>query len=208
MPPENNPAAPVDPVAPVAPVDPIAPAAPVDPVAPAAPAAPVAPVAPVDPAAEAPGAPEAYTITIPEGATLNEDFMTEFQTTARELNLNNSSAQKLADIGAKLTQSIATKQNEAHVAEVSNWGETSKVDAEFGGDKFDANLGLAKVALDQFASPELRELLKTSGLGNHPEVIRAFYRVGKSISPDGALVKGKITTEPKSAAEILYGSKS
>ena len=40
------------------------------------------------------------------------------------------------------------------------------------------------VALKAFATPELRELLQKSGLGNHPEIIRFMYRAGKAISTD------------------------
>lgn len=154
------------------------------------------------------GAPEKYEIKLPDGATIDPEFMTEFETAAKELNLDNASAQKMADLGAKLTAKIAEQQQVQHAEQVKAWGEASTADKEFGGDKLNENLGVAKQALEQFASPELREMLKTSGLGNHPEVIRAFYRVGKAMSSDSTLVRGSpVKGPPKSAAEILYGDK-
>jgi hypothetical protein len=40
-------------------------------------------------------------------------------------------------------------------------------------------------ARDQFATPEFVPFLNESKLGNHPEMLRAFYRIGQAISQDG-----------------------
>ena len=67
----------------------------------------------------------------------------------------------------------------------NEWTEQSRSDTEFGGDKLEENLGIAKKAIDQFGSDGLRELLDSStGLGNHPEVIRFMYKVGQALSED------------------------
>jgi hypothetical protein len=57
--------------------------------------------------------------------------------------------------------------------------------------------------MDAFATPELRTLLNESGLGNHPEIIRAFYRAGKAISEDGFVAGGHKATD-KGDAKRLY----
>jgi hypothetical protein len=66
----------------------------------------------------------------------------------------------------------------------NEWMQASQVDKEFGGDKLNENMAVAKKALDSFGTPELRTLLQQSGLGNNPEVIRFMYRAGKAISED------------------------
>jgi hypothetical protein len=48
------------------------------------------------------------------------------------------------------------------------------------GGGFDANLGLARQALQRFGDDELRQLLNRSGLGDHPAVLRAFARAGRA----------------------------
>jgi len=53
---------------------------------------------------------------------------------------------------------------------------------------------VVRAARDQFASPELRKLLETTPLGNHPEMLRLFFRVGKAITPDGYVPGGKTRT--------------
>jgi hypothetical protein len=73
---------------------------------------------------------------------------------------------------------------------VESWGEAVKTDQEIGGAKLDENLAVARRAVDAFGSPALKELLNTTGLGNHPEVVKAFYKAGKAISEDG-FVRGQ-----------------
>lgn len=122
--------------------------------------------------------------TAPEGVTLNPDAVTELKAFAAEKKLTQEEAQKLVDLGAKTMQ----QQHAALVSQIeqaqAQWSEASSTDKEFGGDKLAENVGLAKTALDKFGTPELSQMLKESGLGNHPEIIRAFYRVGKAISED------------------------
>ncbi|MEI6907818.1 peptidase, partial [Klebsiella pneumoniae] len=54
-----------------------------------------------------------------------------------------------------------------------------------------------------FGTPELKEYLNGTGLGNHPELVKAFIKVGKAMSEDG-MVTGKEGGQ-RSAAEVLYG---
>ena len=59
--------------------------------------------------------------------------------------------------------------------------------------------------LDAFATPEFRQLLEQTGMGNHPEVIRTFYRAGKAISEDG-LVSGSAPKAPRDARSLFPAS--
>jgi hypothetical protein len=147
------------------------------------------------------GAPEAYAFVAPEGKAYDPNILTAFEASAKEANLTQEAAQKLLDT---MSPKIAERQQEQVLAINKEWLETSKADKEYGGDALDVNLGIAKKALDKFGTPELAKLLGTTGLGNHPEIIRAFYRAGKAISEDtfvgGAAPAGKTTN----AAAILY----
>lgn len=127
-----------------------------------------------------PVVPEAYEFTMPEGVELDKAAADEFSAVAKELKLDNATAQKVADVGARMAQ----RQAEQHAKLVESWVEEVKTDREIGGDKLDENLGIARQAMDAFGSPELKELLNRSGLGNHPAVVKAFYNAGKRISTD------------------------
>ena len=135
-----------------------------------------------DKAPDAPqGAPDKYEFKPVEGRTLDSETMSTFAEVAKELGLTQDSAQRILD---RMAPQMAQRQQAQIEAIRTEWVEASKTDAEFGGDKIAENLAVAKKALDQFGTPELRALLNESGLGNHPEIIRLMYRAGKSISED------------------------
>lgn len=127
------------------------------------------------------GAPEAYEFKPAEGQTFDPDFIKGYSEVAKELDLTQEAAQTMLDkVGPILAQ-----QQAAQIAKVrAEWAEASKVDAEFGGAKFNENLALAKQSIDKFATPEFKQMLDDTGLGNHPEWIRYCYRVSKAFSPD------------------------
>lgn len=150
------------------------------------------------------GAPEAYEdFTAPDGVELDTEVLGEFQALGKELDLPQEQAQKVVDLGTKLAQKWAEQQVESVKALHAEWTDASKADKEFGGDALPANLATAKKAVETYGTPALRELLDQSGLGNHPEVIRLFVRVGKTISEDTHVAGGN-GTSAKGAAETLY----
>lgn len=131
------------------------------------------------------GAPEAYEdFTVPDGVELDTEVLGDFQALGKELNLPQAEAQKVVDLGTKMAQKWADQQTENILALRTEWADQTKADTEIGGDALPQNLAVAKKAMDTFGSPALRELLDQSGLGNHPEVIRYFVKVGKTISED------------------------
>lgn len=149
------------------------------------------------------GAPDKYEFKAGEGVELDSGAMADFEPVARELNLTNEQAQKLVDVYPKILAGVQQRQVEAWQKQTEGWAETVKADKEVGGDKLTSNLSAAQRALDQFGTPELREYLDGTGLGNHPELVKAFIKVGKAMSEDG-VITGKESGQ-RSAAEVLYG---
>lgn len=148
-----------------------------------------------------PAAPEKYEFTPPEGQELDANALAVFEPIAKELGLSQEQAQKLVDIYPQIQQ----QQAEAWSKQVADWGEQVKADKEIGGDKFNASVGAAQRALDQFGNTELREYLNASGLGNHPALVRFCAKVGKAMAEDTFVVPGQ--GGQRSAADILYGNK-
>ena len=146
-----------------------------------------APVAtPTETQATEPAVPESYDLQMPEGVALDQEAATEFTAIAKELKLDQATAQKFADVGAKMAQ----RQADNHAKLVESWTESVKTDKEIGGDKLAENLGIARKALDTFGTPELRDVLNATGFGNHPAVIKAFYKIGQAISEDRFVTGG------------------
>lgn len=171
------------------------------------PAAAAATSPPPPPAAAAPaGAPEKYEFAQVEGINLGDGVLGKFGEVAKALNLTQESAQKvLSEVGP----AIAKQQADAMKATVEGWQTAAKADKEIGGEQFDANLALAKKGVDAYFSKDFVAWLNQSGLGNHPEMIRGFMKVGKLVSEDRFAPGGSGAQQgEKSAAERLYGSTS
>lgn len=124
--------------------------------------------------------PEQYAeFELPEGMTADANLLEKATPVFQELGLSQEQAQKLVQLQAEHVQNTVQGQIDQHNQTVSDWLESAKVDKEFGGDKFDENVAIANAAIDKFGSPGLRELLDQYGVGNHPEIVRIMYRVGK-----------------------------
>ena len=124
---------------------------------------------------------------------------TKTDNTATITNDNITSAQNLVD---KIAPVMAQRQVEQFEALRTEWRQASSSDQEFGGAKLTENMAVAKKALDAFGTPEFRQLLEQTGMGNHPEVIRTFYRAGKAISEDG-LVSGSAPKASRDARSLF-----
>lgn len=148
---------------------------------------------------ETPEVPESYDLQMPEGVELDKAAADEFTVIAKELKLDQASAQRLADVAAKQAQ----RQAEAHIKMVESWIESVKTDKDIGGDNLEQNLGIARKALEAFGTPELRDVLNATGFGNHPEIIKAFYKAGKAIGEDG-FVKGSAKGPETDLAKRMF----
>ena len=130
------------------------------------------------------GAPETYefnTKVADAPEELDSEVVTAFGKVAKELDLPQEAAQKVLDKVAPVIQARQAEQVEKAKEE---WLGESQSDKEFGGENLNANLDVAKSALNAFGTEPFKQLLQESGLGNHPEVIRFMYRAGKAISED------------------------
>lgn len=154
------------------------------------------------------GAPEEYAdFEMPDGIQLNEELGSEFKTAAKEMNLTQEQAQKFITIQSEYVAAQQKATQDAFIEQTNAWADEVKADTEFGGSKLDSTLATASRALDKYGTPELKELLNSSGLGNHPEMVRFVARVGRSVSEDTLEVGGQPSSK-QSRADIMYGSNS
>ncbi|MFK1042627.1 hypothetical protein ACIUV2_27010 [Pseudomonas aeruginosa] len=152
-----------------------------------------------------PAVPDAYKFALPEGYDFSAEAQAEWSGVFKELGLTQEQASKLVEMDAKRQASGAQASEQAAIEyrnqQVSKWESELKQDATFGGANFEANVGIAQKALADYGTPELTAMLKESGLGSHPEVVRFFYRVGQQLA-EGKL--HRTTTEvPKQEISIV-----
>lgn len=159
---------------------------------------------PKDEAADKPqGAPEAYAdFKLPDGMDMDAEVLGEFKGLAKELNIPQEKAQQLIDFQAKL----ATKQAEEYQAAVmkqgEQWAAAVKNDPELGGENYDKSVASAVKVIQAFGDDGLKELLNTSGLGNHPALFKFCHRVSQAISEDKFVLPGSQADTPKEMSII------
>lgn len=130
--------------------------------------------------------PEKYEIKMPDGVTMDQGLLDQVTPMFRDAKLSPAQAQVVAD--AYMMQQ--TKALEAHAEQTKQWLKEAKEDKEFGGKELNANMGYARRAFTQFGSERALQIFDTYGLGNNPEVLRMFVRIGKAMGEGGTILGG------------------
>jgi len=144
----------------------------------------------------------AYEFKAPEGVTLDAESVKEFTAIAKELKLPAKAAQKVVDLAVKREAA----RTEAWRTQVESWANDVAQDKELSKPEVQAD---ARKAIETFGTPELKTLLNSTGMGNHPELVRLMARIGKAVSEDKVLGKNEGDNKPaRDAASILYGNPS
>lgn len=142
--------------------------------------------------------------TLPDGVQVDGEQLTEAKKMFAADGLSQDRAQAYVDL-------YTEKLKEATEAPYKLWAETQRAwqdevraDREIGGAKLAGNLSIAAKAIDRFGGDRLRQALNVSGAGNHPDVIRAFIRIGKAISEDSMVMGRGVAHQSRNRAERLY----
>lgn len=123
-------------------------------------------------------------LKLPEGFVMDEALMAQFKPLAKGLGLDSPKAQQLVDlfVGAQAAQ--AKQAADAFDAQQKQWAETVKADPELGGAKLKDSVAMAQKAIQEFGGPTLRKALDELAIGDHPELVRTFARIGKALAED------------------------
>ena len=140
------------------------------------------------------GAPEKYELKAGDIA-LPAEVLAKYEPLFREAGLTNEAAQKLVDMRIAEVNAQESTAVEKLVAQHTEWLNATKADTEIGGANLDTSVKHAQSAIARFGSPELKSFLDLSGAGSHPELVRAFARIGKAMAED-VIVTGNNATTP------------
>lgn len=181
-----------------------------DPAAPPAAAAPPVDAKPPVVAPPAPVVPEKYDYTalkLPEGMTLDTPLLGAVEPIFKELGLDQAGASKLVEAHAKAMAAAEVQRETDFKTWMANQVKQHQatLKSEWGV-AYDANVTLAQKGIARIMSPAAKALLDETGLGNHPEFVKAFLQVGKMVSEDTPPSGGTPASSGKSAAQALYGS--
>jgi hypothetical protein len=171
------------------------------------------------PADAKPVPPEKYELVLTDAdgkpVELDADALAAADPVFRELGLDNDQANKLMPVAKTFAERTAqaTIQQiiDAGAQQKADWLAAYKSDPEIGGAKAEETEHLAAKALDALGYGKdhtFRKALTESGFGNHPDMIRAFRKMGELVSEDGTFARPQTASAaPKSREEVLYGAK-
>jgi hypothetical protein len=147
--------------------------------------------APEAPGADAPaGVPDRYELAL-EGVNLDPTMLSAAEPVLRELGLSNDGANKLLPVADKLVRTaqdrIMQDMIDAGSQQKKDWFAAYNADPVIGGPHRAETQRLAEkgmATLGFAAGHPFRQLLTESGLGNHPDMIRTFRRLGELVGID------------------------
>lgn len=145
------------------------------------------------------GAAEEFSFTPPEGIDLDPAAVDGFKEIVRRYGLQREAAKEVAEYGAQLF----VKQREAIDAQVTKWASETRADPELS-KGFDRNIAMAESALKKFGDDTLITMLRTTGLGNHPAVIRFCWKVGKALGEPKPAEEKDLGTAPVQAETAQF----
>ncbi len=152
-------------------------------------------------------------IVVPEGRVYDEELGKSF------LDIVNDTSLTRKELANKLVAMYAGQQDKMlqglQAADIAvdgqlkaisaGWAKAAKADSEYGGRNWEASQGVIVAGRDHLATPGAREILETYSLGDHPEIVRMFYRAGKLLGEDRMSGGGKTGQKKPDIAEAIFG---
>ena len=147
-----------------------------------------------------------------DGFCLDDELMKQFIPIAKKLNLSQHSVEMLFEIALNMVkkQTLQYERDKEFTKQTMLEGYYKKFceDCELPNPntpKVSEYMRVADTAYNEFASAELKEAFKETGLNYHPELIKMFYKIGELAQEDNLSHYGKPAFEELTPAQILYG---
>lgn len=152
--------------------------------------------------------PEKYELKLPEKTFLTQEDLGKIALIAKERGLSQEEAQGLVEERNQVVADYQSSQVAALKARSEEWVTQVEADKEIGGAEFEKNVALANRVITRYASPDFVNTLKTTGLGNHPELVRVFVKIGKAMSEDQLVSGGKPANQKPERIEDRWYKKT
>lgn len=174
------------------------------------------------PAEAKPGeaAPIEYKFKLPEGVTLDDKELGKFTAILGKHHASPEQAQELMDLYTSESQALLKREYDAQMRSWSDlqekWISEIRADPEIGGNRIDTVLQSTRNLVEQFGGTAsekkaLREMLGSTGAGNHPAMARFLYRVSKALGEGSPVPAPTPQASPErtnmSRAERRYGAR-
>lgn len=136
--------------------------------------------------------------------------------TLKEAGVTQDQLTKIAPtVVPQIQQRLVEQQADDHSALKAQWAKEVQSDKEIGGKNWTETEALAAKALDHFGAPSekdadgnetnpFRVLLNETGLGNHPEMVRMFRKIGAALGEDSTVRGDGAAPQKVDRLEVLY----
>jgi len=150
--------------------------------------------------------PEKYELKLPEGSLLDAKASERIAAYAKSQGLSNEQAQALLEREHGAVSLFAEGQKAELTRLGKEWVATATGDKEIGGtdENFKKNVTLARRVIARFSSDGFLDALDKTGLGNHPELIRTFVRIGKMVGEDKLVIANSQAATKLTPEELFY----
>lgn len=159
---------------------------------------------------------------LPEGITVEDEKLAEFSKDLgefeRQTGADNAEVQKL---GQKLLDKYVAETSEtlsrlndyytsAWEKQKNDWKDAFESDAQIGGNRKETTMKAATTFIrtyggDAEQQAQLRDLMNTTGVGNHPALIRLLANAGSVMAEGKPLPASKPPSTPQSKVDKRYG---
>ncbi len=144
---------------------------------------------------------------MPEGMELDPTWAEAMQPALKDAGITGKQAKALAPLVAKLRADEAKAQMDAWGETLRGWTDAAEKLPEFKEIGHEAGLAIANRGLDAFGTDDLKQALANTGMSNHPELVRAFYKIGLTVKEDNTETNGgQATDTPAAIQHRLYGA--
>jgi hypothetical protein len=151
------------------------------------------------------GVPKEYeAFALPEGVEMDTDMAEKISPLFKELGMTQDNAQRLVDFYADGVARVHNASIQAWADQQAEWQQASENDPEYGKGKYDASLVIAKSAVRELGGTALMKAIEETQMGSHPEVIRAFWKIGLAMKEDGVEIGKAAGGRELTAAERIF----
>lgn len=135
---------------------------------------------------------------------VDETRLKQFNETFHKAGLTKKQAEQV--VTAYLQSESGLREAQSKAKEAQSNTEFVNLSKEWG-NQFDANIGVAKQALQKFGDPALIQALNNSGLDSNPAIIKFFHKLGMSLSESKAFGVGSGDINSPANAKITLAQR-
>lgn len=178
---------------------------------------------PTEGQSDEPASPPIYDqFAVPEGVTLEAEQVGKFTEILGKFELDSKADHAMVQKFGQEAVDFHVKEIQRTVEDVyksltttwekqkTDWRDAFIGDSEIGGNRFQTTVDSARNAILNYGGTpeqqaEFRQMMETSGLGNHPAMIRLLNNVTKASEEGRPLAASRPVQLPKSKVNALYG---